>query len=92
MENNKYQGWTNYETWRVMLEMFDGYEMDVEEDTDAYDLGVGLKEEAEDIISMNCNGLGLDYALSFLNKVNWREIAEAVIECNNDIDNEIKEE
>ena len=23
-----YNGWHNYETWRVMLEIFDGYEVD----------------------------------------------------------------
>mgnify|MGYP003348713519 CR=1 FL=1 len=24
MSNTTYQGWTNYATWRVMLELFDG--------------------------------------------------------------------
>ena len=31
-KDNTYNGWTNYETWRVMLEIFDGYETDEEVD------------------------------------------------------------
>jgi hypothetical protein len=26
--SNEYNGWTNYETWRVNLEIFDGFDMD----------------------------------------------------------------
>ena len=26
MSNEKYNGWTNYATWKIMLEIFDGFE------------------------------------------------------------------
>ena len=28
MTDQKYNGWANYETWRVNLELFDGYDPD----------------------------------------------------------------
>ena len=45
-----YNGWTNYATWRVNLEIFDGYDpYDAGHDsaTSAYDLGLALKDIAE---------------------------------------------
>ena len=65
----KYNGWTNYATWRVALEIFDGLNgdhMDAE----------WCKAYAETIIfSDTSNGLARDYALAFLSDVNWHEIA-----------------
>jgi len=80
---DKYNGWTNYETWRVNLEIFDG--MDPKDwgfDTsDAYDLGQCLKEYASDLIEQgSAEGLARDYALAFLAAVDYREIAEHMIE------------
>ena len=81
---DKYNGWTNYETWRVNLEIFDG--MDPKDwgfDTsDAYDLGQCLKEYASNLIYDAGGGSGniaVDYALAFLDAVNYREIAEHMI-------------
>lgn len=67
-------GWTNYATWRVNLEMFDGYDPDgspVDGDI--------LKDMAEEYTSMDCeseSSLAYSYAIAFLAEVNWHEIAK----------------
>jgi hypothetical protein len=80
MSNTTYNGWTNYATWRVNLELFDdssflehdGYSWD-----DTYDLKNELCEYVEEfIIESTREGLARDYALAFLQEVNWYEIAE----------------
>jgi hypothetical protein len=77
---SEYNGWTNYATWRVNLEMFDGGDFASDNDLDAYDLGQSLRGFAEDLLSEQGSGMVLDYALAFLDDVNWREIAEHMIE------------
>ena len=78
-----YNGWTNYATWRVNLEIFDGftpYDVMGNDSPDAYDLSHGLKDWAEEIIYNDTpEGLARDYALAFLSDVNWREIAKHMI-------------
>jgi len=78
-----YNGWTNYATWRVNLEIFDGQDPEGFDLTqDAYNLGRDLKDYAEELIDATSNeGLARDYALAFLSDVNWREIAEYLIEA-----------
>ena len=73
--NEKYNGWTNYETWRVNLEIFDGFiAEDWEEVTSEW-----CKDYAEEIVSEGQEeSFALDYALAFLGPVNWYEIAEAI--------------
>ena len=70
MSNDKtYNGWTNYATWRVNLEMFDG-----SEDTWSAD---SAREFVEEIIECSTpKGVARDYALAFVSDVNWVEIAE----------------
>lgn len=80
MTQQTYNGWTNYETWRVNLEIFDGYDGASDNDLDAYDLGQSLREMAEEIVASQAEGLAQDYALAFLDDVNWREIAQHMIE------------
>jgi hypothetical protein len=86
MLDTTYNGWTNYATWRVNLEVFDGLEASDMFDltSDAYDLGENLKEYAEDVVSMSvadphAPSLAIDYAFAFLQEVNWREIAAHMI-------------
>lgn len=69
-----YNGYTNYETWRVSLEMFEGitFEESVQPDE--------LKEMAQETIELQGAGLALDYALSFLESVNWYEISDNINE------------
>jgi hypothetical protein len=69
MSNATYNGWTNYATWRVNLEMFDG--------SDQYWSADSAKEFVEEIIIDSTEeGVARDYALAFLSDVNWYEIAE----------------
>ena len=80
-QDQKHNGWANYETWRVNLELFDGYDpagvaITAEE----------LEEIAEDYLSFGVdtsNGpcLALDYARAFLSNVNWYEIARHINEA-----------
>jgi len=87
MSNTTYNGWTNYATWRVNLEVFDGFDpsdyyssFDPE---DSYGLAESLQQYAEEVI-FECSevpdGLAKDYALAFLQEVNWHEIAQHMIE------------
>jgi hypothetical protein len=88
MQNeNGYNGWANYATWRVKLEMFDGfdvqdlYPVEVAE-KDVYGLSLQLKEYANNIICdpfANSESLAVDYALAFLQDVHWYEIAEHMV-------------
>jgi hypothetical protein len=78
--SDDYNGWTNYATWRVRLEMFDGYDGASDNDLDAYDLGQNLREMALETVAAQASGLALDYAEAFLADVNWYEIAEHMIE------------
>jgi len=87
MTDKTYNGWTNYATWRVKLELFDyadprDFSTRFHPD-EAYNLGHDLKEYAENLIYENGGGngnLAVDYALAFLSDVNWHEIAEHLIE------------
>ena len=91
MTDKTYNGWANYETWRVNLEIFDGFDYtdhgyDGLNQDDAYDLGQYLKEYAEEIIFSGHNydergqtNLMEDYARAFLQVVNWHEIAKHMI-------------
>lgn len=86
--DTKYNGWTNYATWRVNLEVFDqltigdfwGYEEESPENVDAYELSHVLKDYTAEIIEETSNeGLARDYAIAFISDVNWYEIAEHLI-------------
>lgn len=76
----RFNGWTNYATWRVRLEIFDGYDGASDNDLDAYDLGQSLREMALETIGEDARGLALSYAEAFLSDVNWHEIATHMIE------------
>ena len=94
MKDGTYNGWTNYATWRVNLEIFDG--LDPEDmgwvgngldDMDGpgleiNDLAVILREYAEELIeSTSPEGLARAYALAFMDHVNYREIAQTMLEA-----------
>jgi hypothetical protein len=97
MNDKTYNGWTNYATWRVNLEVFDGWDytengfhgLSTEDKSDVYDLAEYLKDFAEEIIFEGCSyderrpdNLVADYARAFLSDVNWHEIATHMIEDN----------
>jgi dTDP-4-dehydrorhamnose reductase len=83
MTDKTYNGWTNYATWRVNLEIFDDFRvMDEELMDDVYGLGQYLRETAEVYIEDTSteDGLARDYAMAFLSDVNWYEIAKHMID------------
>jgi hypothetical protein len=87
MTDKTYNGWTNYATWRVRLEILDGldvrdmYPTEVADD-DAYTLGELLEEYADSVVTQygELQGLAVDYARAFLKDVNWHEIAEHMLD------------
>lgn len=100
MSDKTYNGWTNYQTWRVNLEMLDG--IDPNEMgwrvSDPYDLAKILTEYCIDILESynptykrTDNNLVLSFALAFLSEVNWLEIANHMIE-DYDLDKDEDEE
>jgi len=88
MNNSTYNGWTNYATWRINLEIFDGF--DPSEYFSNYDvkdisgLAEALREYAEQVIfecgECNPSSLAGSYALAFLSDINWHEIADHIAE------------
>jgi len=79
MADDTYNGWTNYATWRVNLEIFDGFDPEGFSD-DIYELSKEIKDYAEELISTDSNDLTGSYAMAFINNVNWYEIAESLLE------------
>lgn len=86
--SDKYNGWTNYATWRVNLEMVEaeGYFFVLEDWNNTcspeelkYDLAQVIRDNCSDIISEHGLDLTLDYAMAFLEEVNWHEIAKHVV-------------
>jgi hypothetical protein len=72
-----YNGWTNYATWRVNLEILGDIEF--EEIVTADD----LKEIVEDCVFNNTvekDCLAADYARAFISEVNFYEIAQSINE------------
>ena len=80
MGYERHNGWTNYATWRVNLEIIDGIDWYECEHVDAdY-----VKELVEDAVFGHGLELKKDllkdsYANAFLSEVNYHEIAENII-------------
>lgn len=76
-----YNGWSNYATWRVNLELFDGFDPCGNPMT-----AEGAEQWAEDFIDMmlerNSEGTTIlrGWVDSFLQDVNWQEIADSINE------------
>ena len=69
MKDTTYNGWTNYATWRVNLELFDG--------SDQFWTADSARDFVEEIIiDSTPEGVARDYALAFISDVNWHEIAD----------------
>jgi len=90
-----YNGWTNYATWRVNLEMFDGTTLrDLSlHRRDIWEVKSALKEYAQELIEQDCkNDLTLSYARVFLNDVDWHEIAQHMMDPDEQDEDEQDEE
>lgn len=80
-------GWTNYATWRVNLEVFDGLNPhDMEWPTSLIPLTSILRDYAEEfILDTTGEGIGRDYALAFISDVDWQQIADHMIETYSEV-------
>ena len=85
MTNTKYNGWTNYATWRVNLEFFDGcaWLESLEHISDVGKYADCLKDIVMESMEQEAQGLALSYAQAFVNEVNWHEIASSMLEQYN---------
>ena len=80
---SEYNGWTNYATWRVSLEVFDDPSI-----FKGYDSG-SLRDYLEHILDLDCeNDLTLSYAMAFINQVNFYEIETAIKESNDELEDQ----
>lgn len=70
MDTQKYNGWANYPTWRINLEFFDDWEDELTHD-------LAKEIVTEHIIEETQEGVARDYALAFIENVDWTEIALA---------------
>jgi hypothetical protein len=92
MKDITYNGWSNYATWRINLEIFDDLDISefdgIEDKVDPeliclHTLSEALQERAEFYI-FECDerkpsSLMEDYARAFLNEVDWYEIAKHMV-------------
>lgn len=79
MSSTDYNGWTNYATWRIHLEILGDIQW-ASDETITVDY---LKEIVENVVFDNCGCKGslvADYARSFLSDVNYYEIARSINE------------
>ena len=73
----KYNGWTNYATWRINLEIIDGIEIETKT------CAATIQEIVEDVVFSQYDGtnsLMYDYASAFISEVNFYEIAQSINE------------
>jgi hypothetical protein len=75
MNDKEYNGWTNYATWRIALEIFDSLHVFGDDPKEV------TADDCEDYAKMivdngSSEGLALDYAFAFLSDVNWQEVAD----------------
>ena len=68
--DTKYNGWTNYATWRVNLEFCD------DGATEYYTDAESIKDYVVSYIEESSEGIARSYAMAFIDNVNWHEIAE----------------
>ena len=87
-----YNGWSNYETWRINLEMIDGmtpedmgfrrneFLDDDRRENFTERLADALETHVCEIVEMDAKGFALDLAHSFLARVDWEEIAQHMVD------------
>lgn len=72
-----YNGWTNYATWRINLEIVDDAfsGSDFSDWSSTYELAQSMKDYVEEILYDKGESPAVDYAMAFIAEVNWQEIA-----------------
>jgi hypothetical protein len=90
MTKESYNGWTNYETWRIQLEVIDGltledfgfdlHNVDTDDVANVESLAEDVESYVEEIVTNGVpEGLARNLAMSFINRVDWFELAEHLI-------------
>jgi hypothetical protein len=79
IKSNIFEGWTNYATWRINLEIIDGIEIETKT------CAATIQEIVEDVVFSqyelgNGSHLVEDYARAFISEVNFYEIAQSINE------------
>jgi len=75
--DTRYNGWTNYATWRVNLEIFDGWETDAPMD------GESCRDTVADFLDLEVQSPTIaGWVGAFLSDVDWQEIADHINEAN----------
>ena len=80
----EYNGWYNYATWRINLELVDAdslYDC-FEEKPDGYALADTIREDVTEYVcgeDYNAEKLATQYALAFIDDVNFDEIADIIL-------------
>jgi hypothetical protein len=84
LAGEKYQGWTNYWTWKYNLELIDQefWRLSVEagEFSNMYQLSKAIQEDSEFLIQEVQPNWAADWINAAFSEVNWREIAINVAE------------
>lgn len=97
MNKYAYNGWTNYETWIVNLWIsndsgsYDYWHEKAREfsgDHKIYDFSRAIKDEFEENDPTGENGVYSDLMSAAMSEVNWFEIAKAIIEENDENEND----
>ena len=80
---SKYNGWTNWETWKTNLELVDGltgYDVNIDVDMDPQDAGLYLRDYVMEMAGeWENNSFVSGIVWEFFNQVNWTEIAEHLL-------------
>lgn len=83
MTDNKYNGWTNYETWLFNLHFDNYFEEDARQVKDVYELSKIIESAAAEYVSEELqvqHGFIGDMLNSALRSINYYEIAEHYME------------
>jgi len=77
--SEKHNGWSNYATWRINLEIIDGIEIETKT------CAATIQEIVEDVVFSQYEfgsgySLMYDYAKAFVAQVNFYEIAQSINE------------
>ena len=81
MNDNTYNGWSNYATWRINLEIFSDIDFVEEDFFDGKCEAQWVEEYIEDALftgHFDTHPLVEDYARAFINQVNFHEIASHI--------------
>ena len=87
MSDNKYNGWSNYATWRINLEIFSDIDFVEEDFFDGKCEAQWVEDHIEDALFTgyyDTHRLVEDYARAFIAQVNFHEIADHInneLEC-----------